>query len=291
MKNFEIKLLIKNLVVIIIGSSLYATSLSFFLEPYNIAPGGFTGISVIINFMTGLPSGTLLSVMNVPLYFIAFKKLGKFFAITTIFTVTIASVLIDMLARFYEDNPIILEPFLATVFGGILLGLGLGLVFSVGSSTGGTDIITKVIQVSKPHLSLGQIMMFIDIFVVVWSAFVFGSIENALYATIAIYISTRVIDMVIEGPDNAKMVYIISDYNEIIAKKIVSDINRGATLLEGHGAYTSARKNVIICAMRIKEIPAIKKIVIDIDPNAFLIVSDVREVLGHGFKVGGKRNV
>ena len=278
---------IKSILKITLGCILLAFGISVFFQPNAIAPGGFSGIAILINFLTDIPSGTIIMILNVPLAIFGYKILGKRFMISTIYAIICSSLLINIFSTKIVFRT---EPLLAAIYGGILLGSGLGLCFSVGSSTGGTDIITRIIRTYKPHLSIGQIMISLDLIVVIASVIVFQKIDSALYSAIALYISSKMIDSVIEGPDLAKLIYIISDYNEEIGKEIGTKIVRGSTLLNGSGTYTKAAKNVLICAVRRNQIPAVKEIASTIDSNCFMIVTDVREVLGHGFKLGGKKN-
>lgn len=274
-----------SLTKITIGCALYAVGLAVFLQPNEIAPGGFSGMAVIVNYLTQIPTGVLIIIFNIPISIIGYKKLGRFFMSTTIYAIIISSIMIDIFAQKIRFET---EPLLGALYGGIFMGIGLGLTFSVGASTGGFDIITKLIRKKSPHLGLGQIMVCMDMGVVMLSAFAFGNINSGLYAAVAIYISSKLIDSVIEGPDLAKLVYIISDHNEEISQEICTTLNRGATMLNGKGAYTKENKNVIICAVRRQQIPKIKKIASNIDANAFMIVTDVREVLGDGFKLATK---
>ncbi len=272
----------KDLAKCTLGCLLYAMGISVFLQPNEIAPGGFSGMAVIINYLTNIPTGTLIILFNIPISIIGYKKLGRHFMIVTIYAVLASSFIMNMLDKiiYFET-----EPLVGAIYGGVCLGIGLGINFSVGGSTGGSDIITKLIRKSKPHLSLGQIVIYTDVFVIALSAIVFGNINSALYASVAIWISSKVIDSVLEGPDLAKLVYIISDKNPEIAQEICSTIKRGVTLLKGTGAYPNDDKNVIICAVRRQQLPQIKKIASSIDENSFMIVTDVREVLGQGFKI------
>lgn len=280
------KELATKLLRISLAAVLYAIGFSVFFEPNNIAPGGFTGISMLISYVTGGQTGVILMCMNIPLWLIAYRKLGKYFMLSTIYAVTLTSALFDVIGSNFAFET---DPLLAAIYGAIFFGLGLGIIFAEGSSTGGSDIITQLVRIVKPHMSIGQVMLILDFFVVVASIIVFKNINNGLYTVIALYIVTKIIDMVIEGPDGAKLVYIISKKNDEIAIGIVNDVGRGATILDGHGAYTKEAKDVIMCALRVKQIPELKRRVSEIDNEAFMIVTDVKEVLGHGFKIDGKR--
>ncbi|MFI3226300.1 MAG: YitT family protein [Clostridia bacterium] len=278
--------LLKELVKVTIGCFLYAIGISVFFQPNEIAPGGFSGMAVIVNYLTNVPTGTLLLIFNIPISIVGYKKLGRHFMILTIYAIVVSSVMMNILEQYVVFET---EPLLGSLYGGITVGLGLGLSFSVGGSTGGTDIITRLIHKKYPHLGLGQIMILLDLVVVTLGAIVFGTIHSALYASVGLWISSKLIDSVIEGPDLAKLVYIISDHNEQIANEICTKLNRGATLLNGTGAYTKENKNVIICAVRRQQIPRLKRLASEIDDNSFMIVTDVREVLGDGFKLSSKK--
>lgn len=266
---------------IVLGCVLYALGISVFLQPNLIAPGGFSGIAVILNHITQIKTGTIMLILNIPVAVIGYKKLGKEFMGKTIFCVILSSIFMNIFTIFIDFE---VEPLIASIYGGILIGAGIGLCFSVDSSTGGTDIITRIIRNYKPHLSLGQIMILLDIIVIILGVFVFKDINVALYAIITIYISSKLIDSVIEGPDLAKLIYIISNYNEEISLQINEKLKRGSTILYGKGAYTKTTKQVLICAVKRQQIPKIKEIASAIDRECFVIVTDVREVLGYGFK-------
>lgn len=280
------KIYLKAVPKVVLGCFLYAFGLSVFLQPNSIAPGGFAGISILLNHITGIPTGTAILIMNIPLWIIAYSRLGRYFMIVTIGAVLFSSQVINILNLSVSFDT---DPLLACIYGGILVGLGLGFVFSTGASTGGSDIITRLIQLSKPHMSLGQIMLSLDCVVIILSAVVFNDINVSLYAIITLYISSKVIDSVIDGPDLAKLVYIISEKNDEIGSEIGQKLIRGSTLLSGTGSYTKVSRTVLMCAMRRQQIPQCKQIASEIDPNAFMIVTDVREVLGYGFKFGGRK--
>ena len=281
------KNLLKNILYITFGCVLYSIGIAVFLQPNTIAPGGFSGIAIIIDYLTGVPAGTVMFALNIPVFFVAYKKLGKYFVITTIYAVIFSSFLINVLPQFIKIDS---EPLLAAIYGGIFLGLGLGFVFTVESSTGGTDVISRIVRLYKPHLSLGQIMIFVDMTVVISGIIAFKNINSGLYAIITLYIATKVIDSVIEGQDLAKLVYIISDKNDEIATEIGTKLIRGSTMLSARGSYTKIEKNVLMCAVRRHQIPKVKEIALKYDEQSFMIVTDVREVLGHGFKLKGNKN-
>lgn len=269
----------------LVGCTLYAIGLTCFLQPQSIAPGGFSGLGIIANHILGIPVGTVIICLNIPVAIIGFIKLGRSFMLWTMGSIIYSSALINLL------EPIVTEfktdPLLAAVYGGVLIGLGLGLVFSVDSSTGGTDVVTRIIRLYRPDMSLGQIMVILDVIVIGVSIVMFKSLDSGLYAFIAIYLCSKMIDRVIEGPDLAKLVYIVSDKHQEIADAISAKLVRGSTFLHGSGSYTGAERMVLMCAVRRHQLPELKRIASEIDENSFMILTDVREVLGFGFKHGG----
>ena len=253
-----------------------------FIAPNGIAPGGISGISIIINHFTGFPIGTLGLAMNIPLLLIGYKALGKRFTFNTLKTVAINTVFLDVvLARIpaYTSNPL-----LGALFGGVFLGSALGVVFLRGSTTGGLDIVTRLVQKKNPHLSIGRVMLLLDFCVLTSSMIAFGSIEVGLYGLITIFVSSRVVDAILYGADVGKLVWIVSSRSDEIARAVMEQLDRGATLLKGVGAYSSEEKHVLMCAVRKQEFYRLKKLTYEIDPKAFLIVTEAGEVAGEGFK-------
>lgn len=269
--------------VIALGASLYAASVAVFTSQNNIAPGGLTGIATMLNYLFSLPIGAMIFVMNIPLFIWAYFESGKAFVIKTVIGTALVSVFIDLLSLVlpaYRGNVM-----LAAIFGGAASGFGLGLIFSRGGSTGGTDIIAFNIHSRLPHISTGRLILISDAAVLALAAVVYGNIESALYAGITIFVSVRVIDAVIYGTSrgNGKLLFIISDKHELISREIVGKLGRGATLLSGEGAYTGKGKRVIMCAARPQQVVKITKGVRLVDPNAFVVVTTANSILGEGF--------
>ena len=194
----------------------------------------------------------------------------------------VSSVFIDVLTPLYDWQP--MDPMLATIFGGVLMGLSLGLVFQQGATTGGTDLLARLLKLKLAWLPMGKLLMGIDLAVILAVAAVFGALKTALYGLVALYITSIVMDGVLYGMDKAKVAYIISDRNQEISEAIFRGLDRGVTILHGQGAYTGKEKDVLMCAFKQREITAIKAAVKEVDPNAFLIVCDAHDVLGEGFK-------
>ncbi len=263
---------------IIAGTLLTAISLVCFLVPHKIAPGGVSGIGTVIYYIFNIPVGVTMLAINIPLLIIGTKKLGGVFGIRTIVATILLSAFTDLLKLpSLTDSPV-----LATVYGGLFMGIGLGIVLSAKATTGGTDLFAKLIHDSFPIVSMGLILFIIDFMVVFTAAIVFGP-DEALYAFICIFIIAKMIDLIQEGIKAAKAFFIITDHAEAICDKILKDLDRGATILIGKGAYTKANKDVILCVVNRFQIVRLKQIINEIDQDAFVLVSDVREVLGEGF--------
>jgi uncharacterized membrane-anchored protein YitT (DUF2179 family) len=252
-----------------------------FLTPNKIAPGGLSGVGIVLYYLFGLPVGTTMLVLNIPLFILGIRHLGGVFGVKTLFSTVILSVMIDSTTFL----PVLTrEPLLASIYGGIMMGAGLGLVFRSGATTGGTDLAAKIIHKFIPFLTLGQLLLAVDFSVIVFAAVVFGDYELALYAIITLFVGSQVIDGILEGVNFAKAVFIISNKSQYISERIMKDLDRGVTGLGGKGMYTGKDKVVLMCILKRTEIPIIKAIVKEIDSNAFVILTDVREVLGEGFK-------
>lgn len=279
---------ITDYIIIALGASLYAASVAVFTSKNNIAPGGLTGVSTMLNYLFSLPIGAMIFLMNIPLFLWAFFKNGRGFVIKTMTGTALVSVFIDIFQAvlpFYGGNIM-----LAAIFGGALSGLGLGLIFARGGSTGGTDIIAVSLNKRFPHISTGRLMLISDAVVLTAAAIVYGNIESALYAGITIFVSVRVIDAVTYGTSrgNGKLIFIISDSYDVISREIIQKLGRGVTILNGSGAYTGNSKRVLMCAARPNQVVKITKGVKIIDKNAFIVVTTANSILGEGFYNSGK---
>lgn len=281
-KNKKIRKSIFDILIYILGGALYSIGINCFASPNNIAPGGLTGVGVIINHIFGLPIGVLIIVLNIPLFIIGLKELGKYFLIKTIIATVIMSVLIDISSMFlpaYTGNTL-----LACLYGGILTGAGLALVFMRGATTGGTDIIAKLINRKFNFLSIGRVILILDLLIISASAIVFKSIESALYAVIMIFTSSKIIDSLIYGADRGKMLFIITSKPEELSKAIMKKVSRGVTLLDGRGAYSNDIRYILMCAVRRHEASKVHEIIKNIDNKAFIITTEAGEITGEGFK-------
>ena len=271
------------ILVITVGSAAYALGFVWCYAPNGIAFGGITGVGQIVNFLVpAAPVGATVIVLNIPLFLLGWKLIGGRLLVTSLYAMFVSSVFIDVLTPMRVWEP--MDPLLACIFGGLFMGLSLGLIFLQGATTGGTDLIARLLKLRLAWLPMGKLLMGIDLAVIVAVAVTFRTLYAALYGLVALYISTIVMDGVLYGMDNAKVAYIISDKNQEISHMLVNQMDRGVTILHGQGAYTGAEKNVLMCAFKQREIAAIKAAVKGLDPAAFLIVCDAHEVLGEGFR-------
>ena len=268
---------------ITLASAVYAVGFNWCYEPNQIGFGGITGVGHIINhILPWAPIGTVVIILNIPLFLLGWKLLGGHLLVSSLYSMFISSIFIDILHMIHTFEP--MEPILGCIFGGVIMGGSLGVVFLQGATTGGTDLIARLLKLKLAWLPMGRLLLAVDLLVIVAVAVAFRNIYSALYGVVALYISSFVMDQVLYGMDNAKVAYIISDHNDEISSAIVQDLDRGVTILHGQGAYTGAEKQVLMCAFKQREIAAIKAAVKDIDPDAFLIVCNAHEVLGDGFR-------
>ncbi|TCT14113.1 uncharacterized membrane-anchored protein YitT (DUF2179 family) [Natranaerovirga pectinivora] len=271
--------------LIVIGTLLLAISINVFFDPMNLVIGGVTGLAIVIKSISldvlgfEIPIWLTNIAINIPLFVVAIYLKGKSFGRKTFF----ATVVLTVGLYYTEGLPLITQDILlATVYGGIVAGVGLGLVFQAFATTGGTDLAASIAQHYLRHLSVARIMLFLDGIIVISGAFVFGP-ENALYAILSIFITTKIIDGILEGVHFSKAAFIISDEYEEIAASILLNIDRGVTGINGKGMFSTRDKQILLCVVSKKEIVKLKELVKEIDRKAFVIVADVKEVLGEGF--------
>lgn len=269
--------------VITVASAIYAVGFNWCYKPNNIAFGGITGLAQIINAVfPWAPIGMVVILFNIPLFLLGWKLLGGKLLVTSLYSMAISSVFLDLLDLVYQFPP--MDPMLASVFGGVVLGVSLGLVFLMGATTGGTDLLARLLKLRFAWLPMGRLLLIVDLVVIVAAAVAFRSLNSALYGLVALYISTIVMDGVLYGMDNAKVAYIISDHSDEITRIITRDLERGVTALPGRGGWSGAEKQVLLVAFKQREIVRLKAAVKEVDPAAFLIVCSAHEVLGEGFR-------
>jgi len=277
------RVIAKRILMIVLGAMLMAVGLELFLIPNLLLDGGIVGISIILSHLTGVELGLFIFLLNIPFFYLGYKQIGKTFALSTMLGITVLSVstyLLHPVERFTSDL------LLATVFGGIVLGIGIGLVIRYGGSLDGTEILAILFNKTTP-LSVGEIIMFFNLIIFTIAGFVF-TWEQAMYSVLAYFIAFKTIDIVIEGFDESKSVYIISDYVDEVGQAIMDRLGRGVTYLHGEGAYTGDNKKIIFTVITRLEEAKLKTIVEDIDIHAFLAIGNIAEVRGGRFK---KRNI
>lgn len=271
--------LLRRSIFLFLGAALVSVGLEIFLIPNNIIDGGIVGISIISSYLSKAPIGVFLFLFNLPFLFIGYKQIGKTFALSTLFAVVVMSIGTTLL---HPVAPLTNEPLLASVFGGIILGIGVGIVIRFGGSLDGTEIIAILFNKRIPF-SVGEVVMFFNLFILSSAGFIFGW-DRAMYSLIAYFIAFKMIDVTIEGFDESKSVWIISDSYRDIGDALMDRLGRGVTYLEGEGAFTGNNKKVIFCVITRLEEAKLKSIVEELDPVAFLAIGNIHDVKGGRFK-------
>ena len=269
---------------ILLGSVIAAAAYPAFLVPNNIAPGGLTGVATILNYVAGWPVGTVSLIMNIPLFLIGYRSMGKIFAFRSLVATLLFSVLIDVLPL----RPVSEDPLLGTLFGGVVLGIGLGLILRGGATTGGSDMIARMVHRRFSFITVGMFLFALDCAVVLAAAVFIGGTQ-ALYALINIYVCSRVIDAVMVGFGGNKACFVMTARWEKVTDRIMDEIGRGVTWLEAKGAYTGKTQPVVMCVASRQEVTALKRIVQEEDEKAFMFITEAHEALGEGFsRLDGK---
>lgn len=273
---------IKHIVMMTIGAILYAAAIGMFLDPNSLAPGGVTGISIILSRLIPVETGTLILLFNIPILILGTWKFGFRFIVSTIYCILIISPMTNFFTA--KFGALTEDSFLAGLAGGALLAVGMGTVFRAKATTGGIDIIVKIIRTKKPHLKTNNLFLLMDAVVVTCSALVFKDIDKALYAGMTVIVTSLVMDIVLYGKDEAKLIHIISDKSEEITKRLLDDLEIGVTYVRGEGAYSGKEKKVIMCVVKKQISPKVEDIIKEEDPMAFMIVSSAMEIYGEGYK-------
>lgn len=271
----------KKYIYIIIGSVIYSLGVSGFLNPNLLAPGGITGISIILGELLKIETGTLILILNVPLLLLGFWKFGFRFLTSTVVSIALISVMTNIFATLGSFTK---DLFLAAVWGSVCTALGVGMVLKAGATTGGTDIIVRILRKKIPHLKTGFLYLCTDILVVLASGFAFGQWERAMYAAVTVFLTSQVLDLVLYGRDEAKMLIIISGRAEQIAERLMAEIEVGVTYLQGEGAFSYKEKKVILCVVKKTKAPKAEEIIKEEDRESFMIVATAKEVYGEGYK-------
>lgn len=279
MKNNKIK----SLMYLLAGSFVYSLGTHCFVSPANIAPGGASGLALMANHVFGLPVGILTMLVNIPLLILAWMYLSREFAVKTAVACGICSIILDVLVApifpVYQGDRM-----MSSLFGGIIVGAGMALVFLSGSTTGGSDILGYILQKKKPHMSIGRALLIVDGIVLIFSIFVFENVESGLFGLIALYAQTHVIDGIIYGSDTGSMVTIVTRQPQAIADRIISELERSATIMAGKGAYSQDDTQILLCTVRKSQFNQLKEIIREADCSAFVMVTETTDVFGEGFK-------
>ena len=271
----------KWIVATIMGSAVFALGFSLFLQPNDMNPGGISGLAMVAVELLGFgTTGTFSILINLPLFILGGMKIGKRFFVGSLIGMLLSSVLIDAFAAIPFAQT---EPLVAALYGGVLCGLGLGVVFMCGTSTGGSDILVRLLKLKYRNVPIGQISMYFDAFVVIVTGLVFRDVTKALYTGITVFICGKVVDAVVYRFDYSKVALIISSEHVAIAEAIARKLDRGATYLKGEGSYTRADVKVVLTAVKKQQVAELKELIMEIDPKAFVIVQEAHQVLGDGF--------
>lgn len=272
---------IKKYIIITVAAFVFAVGVSLFIDPNNMAPGGVTGIAIIVNRLIPVSTGTLILLINIPILVFAIWKFGLGLTVSSIYATVLISVFTNLLAPFSAATH---DRLLAAIAGGILSAVSIGVIFKAGATTGGMDIIVKALRLRLPHLKTGNLFFIVDALVVTLSGIVFGDVDAALYGAITVGCASVTMDIVLYGRDEAKLLYIISDKPERITARILEELDVGMTHINGRGAYSGNEKQVIMCAMKKTIFPRVESIVREEDPESFMIVTSASEIFGEGYK-------
>lgn len=281
MPKEKVRTIIIEYVGTIIGAAIMAFGVSSFLLPCQLSSGGIAGIATITYYLLKVPMGTMIMIINIPLFLFAGYRIGKEFFIKSLVGTISLSVFIDILEKY---PPVTTDRFLASIYGGVIIGIGTAVILKVGSSTGGTELIASLIKTYNPYISLSRYLTIIDIVIVALNVIFLGQIEIGLYSAIAIYLYGKMVDIIFEGIYFTKLLFIISDKNQEISDAIVNEVKRGVTGLYGKGMYKEKDKLILICAASRRDVYKIKDLARKIDKRSFIVVANAREVVGKGFK-------
>ncbi len=266
----------------IIGSAIFAIGVNMFTTPNEIAPGGVTGIATMLHSISGIQMGTLTFLLNIPLIVLGLVVIGKRFTLNTFRTLFILSIitnLTEFVLPIYTENMLV-----ASLFGGAAIGIGMGIIFLRGSTTGGTDILGRVLLRYFQHIPLGKILLAIDFVIVTAAGLYYGTLDAALYALVSVYVTERAMDSVLYGFNETRIAYVVTDHPVEVAQRVMDETDRGVTYLNGEGGYQRDKKLVIMCAMPSRQFAKFKRIVLEVDHAAFIMVAPASNVIGEGFK-------
>lgn len=276
------------LLMCVVGSFMYSAAVSLFVTPLKFAAGGVTGLGILVNYAVPfISTGMFVFAANIPLFILAWKKFGFRFIARTVFATALVSVFIDLISYFGERYNWFFhgeEKLVGAIFGGIIAGAGLGIVFLGGATTGGLDILARLLRLKFPHLSVGRLILICDFVVVLLSGIVYKSVESVLYSIIIVFLSSIAVDYIVAGKSHSKLLFIMTDYYEQVTKDIIAICGRGVSVIPAQGGYTGQDKKLLMCVVRVHEVSKVRNVVAAYDSKPFIIITDSSEVLGQGFK-------
>lgn len=272
---------IKKYTMLTIACVIFGIGVALFVDPNDLAPGGFTGLAIMINRLIPVNTGMLYLILNIPVILLGIRKFGWKFTVSTLYSILAISLFTDL---FHLMTPVTYDPLLGAVFGGALIGVGIGLVMRNGGTTGGADIVIKCLKIRIPHMKTGTLMLMLDAVIIGMSGIVFGNFNAVLYGILSSVATSVALDFVLYGGDEARLIYIISDKAEGIAEKLLEDVDIGVTFLNGSGAYHNTEKKVIMCVVKKQLAPRVEEVVENDDQGAFMIITNASEIYGEGYK-------
>lgn len=272
---------IKKYTMLTIACGIFGIGVALFVDPNDLAPGGFTGLAIMINRLIPVNTGMLYLILNIPVILLGIRKFGWKFTVSTLYSILAVSLFTDL---FHLMTPVTYDPLLGAVFGGALIGVGIGLVMRNGGTTGGADIVIKCLKIRIPHMKTGTLMLMLDAAIIGMSGIVFGNFNAVLYGILSSVATSVALDFVLYGGDEARLIYIISDKAEGIAEKLLEDVDIGVTFLNGSGAYHNTEKKVIMCVVKKQLAPRVEEVVENDDQGAFMIITNASEIYGEGYK-------
>ncbi len=281
MKELGRKRLYRQSVVVPVATFIYAVGVALFLDPNEIAPGGVTGVAIVLNRLCGIDTGTLILLINIPLLIIAWRRYGLRMVVSSLYSLFFISLFTNILKNF---PPLTDDLILAAVGGGVMMALGLGTILRTGATTGGTDIVVKLIRESRKHLKVNVLFLLVDLCVLAFSFVVLRDVEQVMYSAITLGVISIVMEPVLYGRDEGKQFIIISEHAQELSVYFMKELGIGVTFLEGMGGYTNQRKLIIMCVVKKRIAPFLQEAVKELDQQAFMIVSDAGEVYGKGYK-------
>ena len=282
-KKISPKKRLKEYLIITFAALIYGVGTSLLVDPNNLAPGGMTGLAIVLNRLVGIGTGMWFLILNIPILLIAIMKFGIRFTISTIYATTMISVFTDLCTKYFGQY-IIHDMILAVTIGSAMTAVAIGLIFKCHATSGGTDVIIKLLRLRYPHIKTGILYIMTDMIVIVIAAVVFNDLAAAMYSFLSVLVVSAVVDFVLYGRDGAKLIYIISDKPDIITARLLDELDIGATHVFAQGAYSGEKKKVIMCAIKKRLSPLAEDIVREEDPNAFMIITSASEIFGEGYK-------